>query len=93
MGKNIILVGNKDFMNYMRSLELLFRKQNRKEVTLVARGKNIKRAVDLAEASKNKFLKDIRVLTKDVQISTTNFKDDDGKECSVSCIEIILITN
>ena len=90
---NQILVGNKEFMNYIRSLELLFLKQNKKEVILLARGKNMKLAIDLAEASKNKFLSDMNIQVEDVQISTTRFDDRDGVEKSVSCIEIKLISN
>lgn len=91
--ENVILVGNKDFLTYMRSLELLFRKKNKKEVVLIARGQNIKKAVDLAEASKNKFLEDLKLSIKDVKISTTNFKDKEDIMRSVSCIEITLNSN
>lgn len=91
--ENIILIGQKDFMNYIRSLELLFRKKNKKEVILVARGQNMKKAIDLAEASQNKFLNDLDISTKNVKISTVRFDDNDGIERSVSCIEIILTKN
>lgn len=89
--ENTILVGNKDLINYMKSLEFLFRKQNKKEVILVARGQNIKKAVDIAEASRNKFLDDLNISVKDVKISTSDFIDRSGANISVSCIEIKLI--
>lgn len=89
--ENTVLVGNKDFMNYMRSLELLFRKQNKREVTLIARGQNMKKAIDISEASKNKFLSDLNISTKNVSISTIKFDDNDGIERSVSSITIKLV--
>jgi len=91
--ENIIVIGNKGFMPYMRSLELILRKQRKKSVILKARGNNIKLAVDLAEASKNKFLDDLNIEIGEVKISTANFNSNRDVECSVSCIEIKLISN
>ena len=87
---NVILIGKKGFMPYMRSIELLIRKKKQKKIILKARGKNITKCVDLAEAAKNKFLDDIDISTGEVKISTSKFNDDQGVERFVSCIDIEL---
>ena len=91
MENNVVLVGKKGFMSYMRSIELLLRKKNLKKILLKARGNNIKTAVDLAEASKNKFLDDLNISIGNIKISTSTFEDN-GKELSVSCIDIEIIS-
>lgn len=92
MMSNEIRVGNKEFLTYMRSIELLFRKKKYKELTIVARGQNIKKAVDLAEASKNKFLKDFNIKVVSVKTGTSKFNDSEGIEKSVSNIEIKIVS-
>ena len=52
---NIILVGAKPFMNYIKSVNTLFRSKNLLKIELKARGNNIKKAIDLAESSRRKF--------------------------------------
>lgn len=89
---NTIIVGNKNLMNYVKSIELFFKKLNKREVILSARGNNIKAAVDIAESSKNKFLKHLNIYIKDVKISTVKFYDSEEIERSVSSIEIKLIS-
>ena len=92
MENNVVLVGKKGFMSYMRSIELLMRKQRKKKIILKARGLNIKTAVDLVEASKNKFLDDLNISTGKIRISTIKFRDRDNLEKSVSCIEIEMLS-
>jgi DNA-binding protein len=53
--ENQILVGNKPFMRYVRSAEILLRSKNFKVISVRARGINISKAVDLIEAVKHKF--------------------------------------
>ena len=90
---NLILVGQKPFMNYIRSIELILRKQNKKKVFIKARGMNIKKAVDIVEASKNKFLNDLNISINDVKISTEKFIDSENIERKVSAIEIEIISD
>ena len=85
---NVLLVGGKDFSSYMRTIEFFIRKQKKKKIIIKARGNNIKKAIDLAEASKNKFLNDLDILIKDVKIYTSKFNDKENIERSVSCIDI-----
>lgn len=88
--ENIILIGSKEFMTYIHSIEYFLRRKNQKTVLIRARGRNIQKAVDVAEASRNKFLKDLN-LQNLVSISTSNFNDN-GMDKSVSCIEILIKT-
>jgi len=87
---NIIFVGGKPFMNYVTSVLLQFTKYEFKEVILKSRGKFISKAVDVAEVSKKKFLKQIKIEVKDVKIDSEDFETKEGKKINVSTIEIIL---
>jgi len=92
--ENELLVGSKPFMAYIKSVEVLFKKKNLKYIVIKARGKNIGKAVDLAESSKNKFYKDLDLEISRVTIGTEKFnKVDTSKgniELSVSTIELTI---
>ena len=77
-------------MSYIRSIELLMKKRNKKKIVLKARGKNIGKAIDLAEASKNRFLEDLKLSVENIQTTTEKYEKD-GQERSVSCISIDLV--
>ena len=92
---NVILVGEKPFMAYMKSVNTLFRGKNLREIEIRARGRNIKKAIDIAESSKRKFCHDLNLNTKNVIIGTEEFTAQDrdtkeDKQVSVSVITIIL---
>ena len=89
---NCILVGGKPFMAYLKSVNTLFRGKKLKEIEIRARGKNIQKAVDLAESSRNKFCHDLNITCSNVEIGTETFKskEDPNKEISVSTIAIFL---
>ncbi|MEM4719525.1 MAG: DNA-binding protein Alba [Candidatus Pacearchaeota archaeon] len=89
--KGLVLVGNKPIMKYVSAAVLQFNSENLKKVTIRSRGKFISKAVDVAEIVKNKFLKD-KNLKSNVNIGTENFTDKNGKQLSISTIEIILNT-
>ena len=88
--ENIIYVGDKPFMAYMKSVNTLFRGKNLKEIEIRARGKNIKKAVDISESSSKKFCHDLNIKVNKIEIGTDNFMSE-GKEISVSTIAIYLI--
>ena len=48
IAENVILIGEKPFMAYMKSVNTLFRGKGLKDIEIKARGKNIKKAVDVA---------------------------------------------
>jgi DNA-binding protein Alba len=87
--ENQIFVGNKPFMRYVRAVEMIVREKRIKNIVLKARGSNISRAVDLFEAVKNKFLKDLE-MTSLIKTHTDDFELD-GKNLSTSVIEITLV--
>jgi len=93
--ENEVLVGKKPFIKYIQSIEHLFIRKGLSTIVIKARGRNVSLAVDLAEASKNKFFKDLNLSIEDIKTKTEeNKKIIDGKETdeifSVSCIEITL---
>ena len=92
-----IYIGQKPFMNYVTAVSMQFIEKNQQEVKVIARGKFISKAVDVAEVSRKRFQEgknQIQVKEGGITISSENFKKPvEGKEpknISVSTIEIIL---
>ena len=83
---NIVYIGSKPVMNYVLAVVTQFN-NGAKEVIIKARGKAISRAVDAAEVSRHRFLKDAQV--KDIKIDTEKITTDRG-ESKVSTIEIVM---
>ena len=83
---DVVFVGSKPVMNYVLAVVTQFN-SGAKEVRIMARGRAISRAVDVAEVSRSRFLGDVSV--KDIQISTETMNTDRG-ETNVSAIEITL---
>jgi len=84
----VVFIGDKPFMNYVTGVVMQFNTGVPK-VTIKARGKHISRAVDVAEAAKNKFMKDIKA--KNIKIGSEEFQGKTGKTVRVSTMEIELI--
>jgi DNA-binding protein len=86
---DVIFVGNKPPMSYVLAIITAF-SGNQKEVTLKARGQAITTTVDVAEITRNRFIKDLKV-TK-IAIGTTEMPPREGENKSrmVSTIEITL---
>lgn len=76
-------------MNYVTGVVMQFTTQGAKEVVVKARGKFISRAVDIAEVTSKRFLKDQLVL-KEMKIDSEEFENKEGKQVRVSTIEITL---
>ena len=87
---NIVYIGAKPFMNYARSVIIQFNIKKRDKVIIKARGKFINRAVDIAEAVKNKFLMNQTISIQDIKIDSEKFENKEGKNVNVSTIEITL---
>ncbi len=83
---NIVFIGSKPFMNYIQAVQTQL--INSDEVTLKARGKFIARTVDVAEAMKNRFAKNVKI--DNIKTSTAKYKNKEEKEVNVSEIEIVL---
>ncbi len=76
-------------MGYVTGVVMQFTTQGAKEVVVKARGKFISRAVDIAEVTTKRFLKDQLVL-KEMKIDSEEFQNKEGKQVRVSTIEITL---
>ena len=84
--ENTVYIGNKPLMNYVLAVVTQF--GNSDEVSIKARGKNIARAVDVAEIVRNRYLTDAKVRT--IEISTEKLTGEEGRTANVSSIEIYL---
>jgi DNA-binding protein len=89
--ENTIFIGEKPFMNYITGVVMQFTTKGAKEVTIKARGKFISRAVDVAEVSTKKFLKEHGIVIKDIKINTEEFDNKEGRRVNVSTIDIVLL--
>src|SRR4030042_4766425 len=85
---NIIYIGNKPPMNYVIAILSLVNSGSFDEVVLKARGNAISRAVDAAEITRNRFLKNAEVTR--IDIGTETVTNEDGRKSNVSSIEICL---
>jgi len=88
--ENTVFIGGKPFMNYVTGVVMQFTTKGAKEVIVRARGKFISRAVDVAEVTTRRFLKDQNVIVKDIKIGSEEFENKEGKKVNVSTIDIIL---
>ena len=73
-------------MNYVLTIVTQFN-NNVDTITIKARGKSISKAVDIAEITKHKFIKELKY--EDIRISTEVLPSERG-ESNVSSIEIVL---
>ena len=90
---NVIFVGGKPFMNYMTGIITQFNKEDTKEIKIISRGKFISKAVDIAEATKKKFLKDSNIIIKEIKTNSEEFETKEGKKVTVSTMDIVLRKN
>jgi len=85
---NTILVGRKPPINYVMAALKLFNEEGVDEVVIKARGRNICTAVEAVEMLKNLFLKN--AVVKDINIYREELVDEQGKQRSVTAIEIVV---
>ncbi len=87
---NVIFVGNKPPMNYVLAIITNLSSGTSNEITLKARGQAITTAVDVAEISRNRFVKDLKV--SKIAIGTVEMPPREGESKSrmVSTMEITL---
>ncbi|MCJ7471167.1 DNA-binding protein Alba [Candidatus Bathyarchaeota archaeon] len=86
----IVFIGSKPPMDYVLAVMTRLSAGNAKEVILKARGQAITTAVDVAEITRNRFLKDLKV--SKVAIGTEEMPPREGENRArmVSTIEITL---
>ncbi len=85
-----VYIGKKPFMNYVTAVVMQFT-QGANEVVIKARGRNISRAVDVAEMVRKKFLAG-QVDVAEIKIDSDELVDPaTGRKKRVSTIEIKLV--
>lgn len=85
---NIVYIGSKPLMNYVMAVITAFNATGGGDVVLKARGRAISSAVDVAEITRNRYMKDIR--TGRIEIGSEQLPSRDGGTRGVSTIAIIL---
>ena len=87
--QNVVYVGNKPPMNYVMAVITAFNMGDGTEVTLKARGRAISTAVDVAEITRTRFLRDAKVHS--IAIGTEEVTPrEGGNPRNVSTMEINL---
>ncbi len=81
-----VFIGKKRSMNYVMAALVVL---NEKPVRLLARGRSISRAVDVAEIVINNFIKGSTY--GEIIIDTETFTNDDGTSSNVSSIDIEIL--
>ena len=85
---NVVYIGRKPPMSYVMAIITSFTGSNTKEVTLKARGQSITTAVDTAEITRHKFMKELNI--DKITIGTEEIQQEEGGTRNVSTIEITL---
>ena len=83
---NIIYVGKKPTMNYVLAIVTQFN-NNVDHITIKARGKAISKAVDIAEITRHKFIRELKY--DRINLETEVLQGDRG-DSNVSSIEITM---
>jgi len=86
----IVFIGNKPPMSYVLAIITSLSMSNAKEITLKARGQAITTAVDVAEITRNRFLKDLKVSKIAIGTEEMPAREGENRSRMVSIIEITL---
>ena len=87
---NTIFIGGKPLMKYIAGVVMQFTTNKAEEVRLSSRGKFISKAVDVAEVARKKFLKELDIKIKNIEINSEEFTSKEGKHVTVSTLDIYL---
>jgi DNA-binding protein len=85
-----VFVGSKTPMDYVLAVMTRLSAGDSKEVVLKARGKAITSAVDVAEITRNRFLKDVKVSRIAIGTEEMPAREGENRARMVSTIEITL---
>ncbi len=86
---NVVYIGRKPAMNYVLAVITSFSSSDTEEIILKARGRSITTAVDVAEITKRKFMKGLRI--DKISTGTEEMPLEEGGTRSISSIEITLV--
>ena len=84
--ESVIFIGRKSTISYVLVAVTILNKND--TCNIQARGRQISKAVDVAEIVRNRFLPEVRV--KEIKIGTEELPTADGRTANTSTIEIIL---
>ena len=87
---NVIYVGRKPPMNYVLGIITSFSRSDTNEVTLKARGRSITTAVDAAEITRHRFMKNLSIGKITLGTEEMPPREGEGRATMVSTIEITL---
>ena len=86
----IVFIGNKPPMSYVLAIITDLSASKTKEVTLKARGRAITTAVDAAEITRSRFLKDLKVSKITIGTEEMAAREGENRARMVSTMEITL---
>jgi DNA-binding protein len=86
----IVFVGSKTPMDYVLAVMTRLSAGDAKEVVLKARGQAITTAVDVAEITRNRFLKDLKVSRISIGTEEMPAREGENRARMVSTLEITL---
>ena len=91
VGKSTVFIGRKPVMNYVLAIITNLSASNTKEITLKARGQAITTAVDTAEITRRRFIKDLKVSKISIGTEEMPAREGENRTRMVSTMEITLI--
>ncbi|MDH5375199.1 MAG: DNA-binding protein Alba [Candidatus Bathyarchaeota archaeon] len=86
----IVFIGNKPPMSYVMAVITSLSASNAKEITLKARGRAITTAVDTAEITRSRFIKDLKVSKISIGTEEMPAREGENRARMVSTMEITL---
>ncbi len=86
----IVFIGRKPAMSYVLAIITSLSSSNAKEITLKARGQAITTAVDVAEITRSRFLKDLKVGKISIATEEMPAREGENRSRMVSTMEITL---
>jgi len=86
----IVFIGNKPPMNYVLAIITSLSSSDAKGVILKARGRAITTAVDVAEITRNRFIKDLKVNKISIGTEEMPAREGENRSRMVSTMEIVL---
>ncbi len=87
---DVIYIGRKPVMSYVLAVITSFSGSDAKEITLKARGQAITTAVDVAEITKRRFLKEMKIGKISIGTEEMPPREAEGRPRMVSTMEITL---
>ena len=85
---NVIFIGSKPLVNYIRGVITQFNRNNVSEVIIKSRGKFISKAVDVAEVAK-RSLQEKGIKIKEIKVASESFESE-GRKTNISTMDIFL---